>query len=194
MNPGGAARRVATPALLTATLLSAPALLALHFKDGPPARVTGGFGEESCVSCHFGSPVNASPGDLELTGFPERYLPGATYELELTLTRPPELAAAGFQLAIRHSDGGKQAGTIEVPPGQQARISLLDDRGIRFAHHRLVQAATQENPATVTWELSWTAPTGDGRIVAHASAVAADGDDSQLGDLVYTVEAVAVPD
>jgi hypothetical protein len=43
---------------------------------------------------------------------------------------------------------------------------------------------------TGRWALLWTAPDTGDRVVLHASAVAGDGDDSQLGDHVYTVELV----
>jgi hypothetical protein len=175
----------AAPLIALTALLPAPALFALHFADGPPARVSGGFGEDSCAACHFDRAVNDASGRLTLAGFPERYEPGATYELELTLSREPAFAAAGFQLAVRLADGLTQAGTIEVPAAEQLRIGLQDQRGVRFAHHRL---ATTAQPATNTarWKLSWTAPAAVGTVWIHAAAVAADGDESQLGDRVYT--------
>jgi hypothetical protein len=176
-------------AVLVATLLSAPALLALHFRDGPPAQVTGGFGGDSCIACHSGNALNDDVGRLMLEGFPERYTPGTTYDLELTLSRTPAIAAAGFQLAVRLADS-RQAGTIRVPANDQARVALLDERGVQYAHHKLVEPAP---PAaeTVRWKLSWTAPEAIGEIFVHAASVAGDGDESQTGDYVYTLEATA---
>jgi hypothetical protein len=43
----------------------------------------------------------------------------------------------------------------------------------------------------VRWKLSWTAPETAGTRVAHAAAVAGDGDESQTGDHVYTLERTA---
>jgi hypothetical protein len=43
----------------------------------------------------------------------------------------------------------------------------------------------------VRWKLSWTAPETAGKIFAHAAAVAGDGDESQSGDHVYTLEKTA---
>lgn len=182
--------RTAPLVVLATALLPAPALLALHFRDGPPARVTGGFGEDSCVACHFGNDVNDPAGRLTLTGLPERYVPGTTYTLELKLTRQPKITAAGFELAVRVAAGATQAGTIQVPAEDEARIGLLDERGIRFAHHRLAETAAPDTD-TASWKLSWTAPESAGKVVVHAAAVAGDGDESQLGDHVYTLEAVA---
>lgn len=117
------ARHHAAPLVVFVTaLLPAPALVALHFRDGPPARVTGGFGEDSCVACQFGNEVNDPAGRLTLAGFPERYVPGVTYDLELTLMRKPTIAAAGFQLAVRQVHNRAQAGTIKASTEGEARI------------------------------------------------------------------------
>ncbi len=179
-------RRVAPVAMLVTALLPAPALLALHFRDGPPAQVTGGFGGDSCIACHSGNAPNDDVGRLTLAGFPERYTPGTTYDLELTLSRTPAIPAAGFQLAVRRADS-TQAGTIKVPTEEQARIALMDERGVQYAHHQLAEPAAP--PAeTVSWKLSWTAPEEAGEILVHAAAVAGNGDESQTGDYVYTLE------
>lgn len=48
-------------------------------------------------------------------------------------------------------------------------------------------------PHSGRWTVRWTAPDSGRDLVVNVSAVAADGDDSQLGDHVYTLEAVAEP-
>lgn len=175
--------------IFVTALLAAPALLALHFRDGPPAQVTGGFGGDSCIACHSGNALNDDVGRLTLEGFPERYTPGATYDLVLTLTRTPAITAAGFQLAVRRADS-TQAGTIQVPAEDPVRIALLDERGVQYAHHQLTRPAAP--PAeTVRWKLSWTAPEEAEEVLVHAAAVAGNGDGSQTGDHVYTLEQTA---
>jgi hypothetical protein len=187
--PGTTRRRAAPVALLVAALLPAPALLALHFRDGPPAQVTGGFGGDSCLACHSGNLPDDGDGQLTLQGFPDRYTPGTTYDLELTLSRPPAIATAGFQLAVRLADS-TQAGTIQVPAEDRTRVALLDERGVQYAHHQLAEPAAPASE-TVRWKLSWTAPETAGTIFAHAAAVAGDGNESQTGDHVYTLERTA---
>lgn len=182
-------RRAVPAAVLVAALLPAPALLALHFRDRPPAQVTGGFGGDSCIACHSDNALNDGVGRLMLEGFPERYTPGTTYDLELTLSRPPAITAAGFQLAVRFADS-RQAGMIQVPAEDQARIALLDERGVQYAHHQLAEPAAPASE-TVRWRLSWTAPEAAGQVFVHAAAVAGDGDESQTGDYVYTLEKTA---
>lgn len=186
---GGVHLRYLGLLVLAPAVLPAPAVLALHFRDGPPARVTGGFDEDSCVACHAGQPVNDGEGRLTLTGFPEQFTPGETYEIELVLSRP-RLQSAGFQLAVRHADDRSQAGQIRVPADDESRIGVLDERGVQFAHHLLPELVPG---GEARWKLSWIAPDEAGRVLLHAAAVAADGDESELGDRVYTLESAAEP-
>jgi hypothetical protein len=188
-RPRALARRV--PATLAATLTGlAVTGPAAAFLDGPPARVTGGFGEDSCESCHFGNPENDATGRLRLHGLPETYEAGRTYELRIELARAG-MQAAGFQLAIRDADGQAQAGTLEAPDGDGAAVQLIESRGIRFVQHDRDGAQPKSDDVAV-WTVRWTAPAG-GRVLAHASAVAGDGDSSQAGDFVFTIEVESVP-
>jgi hypothetical protein len=156
------------------------------FKDGPPARVTGGFGEDSCFACHFDGTENDGRGTFSVAGLPAGFVPSETYPLVLTLSRPG-MAVAGFQLAVRHAGDGSAAGTLAVPPEEDGRVGLLHERHVPFAHHHSggIDLAA---PGTGRWMVFWTAPASGGRVLVHAAAVAGDGDDSQMGDHVYTVE------
>ncbi len=170
-------------------------VLVTSFQDQPPARVTGGFGEDSCFACHFGSEENHGDGKLILSGFPERYSPGETYELKVILEHR-NAALGGFQLALRHAgDSTKQAGQIEIHPDEQSRAGLLEERGIFFVHHRLAGTQINEGQGIIDWRVLWTAPSYTlDSVVAHISAIAADGDRSQLGDHVYNLELVSEPE
>jgi hypothetical protein len=164
--------------------LAAPAVLA--FRDGPPVRVTGGFGEDNCSVCHAGQPLDEPAGRLTLGGLPARITPGKTYALTLELARPG-LKAAGFQLAIRDVDDGTQAGRLEAADSNRDRIAVFDSRGIQFAQH-IAPGILQGSEAAVHWLLTWTAPAEPGPVAVHAAVVAGDGDNSELGDHVYTLE------
>ncbi len=157
----------------------------IAFRDGPPARVTGGFGEDSCGACHWNGAEDDGPGTLELHGFPEAYEPGARYPLEITLT-DPDLVVACFQLAVRHPADESQVGTLEVPDTEEERVGILVDREVEFAQHRLGGIEPTEE-TTTRWSVEWVAPDEAGvPVVLHLAALAADGDQSQIGDRVYT--------
>jgi hypothetical protein len=167
--------------------------LHLPFRDGPPARVTGGFGEDSCYACHWDGTENDEVGSLRVSGFPERFEPGASYPLELVLARPG-MAVAGFQLAVRHAEDTTQAGRLEVPESEKGRVGILTEREVQFAHH-LLPGIEPASADTARWSVMWTAPEGsEARVLLHVSAVAGDDDESQMGDAVYTLELASRPD
>ena len=93
------------------------------YADGAPPGFTGGFGESSCDACHFEAALNTKPGQLSLTGVPERFVAGERYPLTITLSRPG-MAMGGFQLSARMENGGAQAGTLAPGPGEEKRIKI----------------------------------------------------------------------
>jgi hypothetical protein len=165
-----------------------PATLA-HFPDGPPARVTGGFGEDTCGACHFDFGYAPAQGRAEVAGFPGCYSPGAAYDLEVVL-EDPGMAVAGFQLAVRFEADGTQAGILAAAPEHATAVAVVVDRDVAFAQHTLDGSALPA-PGAAHWRIRWTAPPGADRVLLHAAMVAGDGDRSQDGDVVYTVERMA---
>jgi hypothetical protein len=153
-------------------------------RDRPPPGFTGGFGEPTCQLCHSETRINEGSGRLSLAGVPEFYERNRTYALTVTVVHPG-LAAAGFQLAVRHSDSGAQAGSLVAAPAEQARVEVTLANGIAYAHHAR-PGTTPAAPDTARWRLVWTAPASAGEVSIHAVANAANGDDSPLGDYVYT--------
>lgn len=160
-------------------------------RDRPPTAVTGGFGEPTCQMCHFEAELDTGEGDLTLDGVPEEYAPGETYTLTLTLVHPT-VSAAGFEIAARFEKAAAQAGTFAPEPDQQDRIEVTTEADIQYAHH--VRAGTLPvSPDTARWRLLWTAPPDAGTILFHAVGNAANGDDSPLGDYVYSASASSRP-
>ena len=152
----------------------------------PPLAHTGGFGEPTCVECHFDNPPRRGEG-LSLGGLPERYAPGSLYRLEVTIA-DTAARAGGFQLAVRAAappNAGAQAGTLCAASG---RVAITEDTtGVQYASH--AGAATADS---LRWELMWRAPAEDvGPVVFHVAANAANDDDSPLGDQIF-VEAVEI--
>lgn len=163
---------------------------AFLYRDGPPPGFSGGFGEDHCQACHFGDTLNAKPGSLTISA-PRHYSPGATYTLTVTLTRPG-MVIGGFQLTARFEEGGAQAGTMAATHGDRDRIKVTTDRGVQYAYHqRPGTALTGRN--MVRWTLRWTAPAGGGSVRFSAAANAANEDDSQFGDYVYTASVRSAP-
>jgi len=152
--------------------------------SGPPPARTGGFGEMTCHECHWENPANEPPGKLVLTGIPERYTPGASYVITVSVSRP-DTKRAGFELSAR-TDGSADAGSAAgVLRAANPLTRVGDAKGISYV------SQTDEGSKAVTgnagtWTIEWTAPAAGGAVVFHAAANAANGDASPLGDYVYT--------
>jgi hypothetical protein len=164
------------------------AIAARPFLNGPPPGTTGGFGEPTCAQCHFDVEHPDPQGLLEVEGFPQSWQPDKRYIVTLRLRRPG-MGRVGFELAIRFANG-KQAGTLTPTDDRTATETA---NGITYAYQT---AAGAELPRANrdTWHLEWLAPSAPTQtIMLHAVGNAADGDDSQFGDHIYTVSATSEP-
>lgn len=143
--------------------------------DGAPPAHTGGFGEPSCHACHFDAPVTDE--GVRIEGLPGRFTPGERYELELVLEHAT-LRTAGFQLAVRDTDG-RQAGSLEPVDGATTRV---EQDGIGYLN--------QTRAGDGRWRFTWTAPAGTHAVVFHVAANAANDDRSEFGDRIVIHEAL----
>lgn len=156
------------------------------FPDGPPARVTGGFGEDTCAACHFTFDDAPPAGRLEVAGLPDCYRGGDGYDLVVTL-EDSDMAVAGFQLAVRVRADATQAGELTAGANDGQRVTVQVDRGVAFAQHTL-NGSTPTAPGEARWRVRWTAPSEGRPVVLHATALAGDGDHSQEGDRTYSAK------
>lgn len=143
---------------------------------------TGGFGEESCHSCHFDHPLNDGEAALRLRGLPENYQPGQSYPVTVSLRREG-LARGGFQLSARRPDS-TQAGrfTLDSP-----RLQFTKDlENVRYVQHT-EEGTRPGEEGTIRWKLEWTAPDAESTVIFHLAANAGNGDESSFGDHIYTL-------
>lgn len=166
---------------------------AARYPESPPAAHTGGFGEPTCQRCHFDQPLNAPEGALTLEGVPDVYTAGERYRLRVRLVKP-DLQKAGFQVAVRFSEGpagGKQAGVLTAI-GSRAEVVVFDSTAVQYIQHT-EEGTTPTAEGTASWDIAWTAPdTVEAPITVHLVANAANDDASEFGDYIYAVEEVSV--
>ncbi|MFW6192946.1 MAG: choice-of-anchor V domain-containing protein [Gemmatimonadota bacterium] len=179
------------------------------YLTGPPPGHTGGFGEPDCTACHFDAPVNPEGGELRVEGLPDRYAPGASYRLRVTL-EVRGLGRAGFQLAARFGEGnrrGASAGTLTAKDSTVQVVRAEGDGGngaeevgdapdVHYAQH--TRAGTGQtartSPARYAWTVRWKAPEEpEGPVLFHAAANAANDDASEFGDRIFTLETAVDP-
>jgi hypothetical protein len=171
-------------------LAAVPLLLAweARYADGPPPGFTGDFGEPTCGTCHMDAPVVPDAPGLSLRGVPERFEPGRTYAVTVALHREG-MGAGGFQLSAR-SARGKQAGEWRALD-ERARVVRDSATGVSYVVHTMPGTALV-SPDSARWTLEWTAPAERGdSVVFSAIGNAANGDDSNFGDYIFTRRAVS---
>ena len=154
----------------------------ISFKSRPPVAHTGGFGEPTCRECHFDGPA-PPPNALSLGGVPERYQPGTTYRLEVSIL-DTTARVGGFELAARIAAGARAGEQAGILCALGARVAVIADTvtGVQYASHSGAAPAD-----SLRWELDWRAPAEDvGTVVFHVAANSANDDDSMLGDVIIT--------
>lgn len=149
---------------------------------GPPAGHTGGFGEPTCQACHAEYALNEPGGSLAVEGLPGAWEPGRSYALTVVL-HSTEMAAAGFQMAVRFEDGTPAGRLVPIGP----RTAVVDSTGVPYAQHAPF-GTVPDTPETARWTVEWIAPGRGGPVRVHAAANSANGDNSPFGDLIYAVE------
>ncbi|HLT46723.1 MAG TPA: choice-of-anchor V domain-containing protein [Rubricoccaceae bacterium] len=162
------------------------AMTPTSYPDRPAPGHTGGFGEPTCLACHFDGDLGPPGGVLEVEGWPGVPEPGAAYELAVRLARE-DMAMAGFQLAVRTAEGA-QAGTLAAADGRSA---VTEFEGVAYLHHTL-EGTALTGPGEAVWRFTWTAPDAPAPVRLHVAANAANGDASPLGDAIYA-DSLVVP-
>jgi hypothetical protein len=173
---------------LAAAPLAAAGLFSMY-PDAPPPATTGGFGEPTCVSCHFATTPDTI-GSLALRGLPDVFEPGRPYELFVELARE-DMSAAGFELSARFASGpsrGRQAGSFRILGDE---VAVTAQAGIDYVHQTQAGAAPA-NPGLARWRIEWTAPdAAPDPVRFNVAANAGNGDESPLGDRIFVLEETA---
>ena len=160
--------------------------------EGPPPGHTGGFGEPTCATCHFGAPLNAPGATLEVVGLDEGYRPGQRHPVTVRF-ESFDMLAAGFQGSFRFEDGSRRgAGAGEVRPLDD-RVTVVhgEEGGPEYVQHTRAGSAPADGVAE--WTFEWRAPDAEAPVVLHLAANSGGGDDSPLDDLVYTLSITLNP-
>jgi len=164
------------------------------YAEGPPPAHTGGFAEATCRECHQSEPLNVPGGALTIDSLPdEGYVPGRVYRLQLILTKPG-MGRAGFQLSVRADERtgqNRQAGTL-APLDERTAFATKTFGPIQYLQHSRKGTALTA-PDTARWWLQWRAPNSRGPVVFHVAGNAANDDNSELGDFIYTAAFHVIP-
>lgn len=174
--------------LLVVAVALFPVLL-LAFSSGPPAGVTGSFGEPNCTDCHDGNVINAPGGSFSISGVPANYTPGGpAIPITVTISKTGQ-GRWGFELAVRARANGAQAGILA---GVGGTTLIQQFSGVQYISHN--SSSTQSGAAQGTWSFNWTPPaTNVGEVAFSAAGNAANGSGTSSGDFIYVTEVSTQP-
>lgn len=147
---------------------------------------TGGFGEETCHSCHFDYDLNWEEGRLTVEGIPDKIKSGHEYEIEIMVERE-NLGKAGFQMSARYRDGS-QAGRFLIGENDRLMFTKQVPDSLQYVQHS-IKGIEPVNNGQNSWTVLWKAPENlADAVYFNLAANAANGDQSEFGDWVYNKE------
>jgi len=147
---------------------------------GAPAGVANdpASGSATCTNCHSGTATNATAAQASITSnIPAAgYTAGTTYTITATVNYTGR-STFGFEVSPQNTAGTK-LGTL-VNTGSQTKLVGSS----KYVTHTL---AGNSGSNAKSWTFNWTAPvTGSGAVTFYGAFMAANGNGSSSGDIVY---------
>jgi hypothetical protein len=175
------------------SMANTPKILSTDYDGYPdylPGAFTGGFGEETCHSCHFDYDLNDERGSLTVQGPDEKYTPGESYEFTV-IVESERIGNGGFQMTARFEDGS-QAGRFDWT-GDRLTFTPSVDENIQYLQHSEAGSnLTAERE--ISWSFEWIAPDNNpGPVIFNIAANAGNDDYSAFGDWIYVQEIIVKP-
>lgn len=165
---------------------SPPEANAVAYPEHLTGAFTGGFGEQTCRSCHFDYDLNPEEGSLSVSGIPSDLSGGEVLEIEIAVQRE-ELGRAGFQLSARYADGS-QAGKFAIDDDSSLMLSNTVPDSLQYIQHSNKGSEPRAENKT-SWTVTWKAPKSlTGPVIFNIAANAANGDQSEFGDFIFAEE------
>jgi len=160
------------------------------YPDHIPGPFTGGFGEETCHSCHFDYDINDERGSLTVEGLGETYEPGEKYELTISV-ESERLEVGGFQMTARF-ENGSQAGKFTWSGDHLTLTPGIND-DIQYLQHS-ASGTRPTSDRSVSWVFTWDAAIQDpSTVIFNIAANAGNDDFSAFGDWIYVQEITVKP-
>ena len=192
------------PLAITLSVISAFPLLLSAYSSGADPRLTGAPGDTqaACTACHNGTALNGGGGSVKII-LPggASYTPGTTQRIKVQVSDSAQ-RRWGFELTARPvsnlSDG--QAGDL-ASTDSNTRVMCSNGRSKPCTDSNLVQFITHTQQGTQlgttgsgTFEFDWTAPATDvGNVTLYAAGNAANGNNADTGDHIYTTNVTLSP-
>ena len=163
--------------------------------DNGKAGKTGSPGETNCSNCHSSYAVNSGGGSISIASSDMtnwEYVPGQTYHLSVTVSRPGN-SLFGFGFEALRAGSNISAGSFVITHPSSTTIKNATVAGLSRPNvvHTLNGGLSSD---TKVFQFDWTAPTTNvGNIIFYAAGNACNNNANELGDYVYTTSQVLSP-
>ncbi|MBM3788628.1 MAG: hypothetical protein FJW30_30195 [Acidobacteria bacterium] len=150
----------------------------------------------ACAQCHGAANLNSDPsGRFQIFVDTMTYTPGVKKKIRLKIEHP-EMQKWGFQLTSRESGNTMRgAGSFTVDANTTLRCGgtpaltvppCAGEPEPQFISHN-TESSRNGTRGGVEWEVEWTPPANEiGEITLYAAGIAANGNNNNQGDRVYT--------
>lgn len=166
-------------------------VLLLANDDGALPGLMAAPGEGNCTSCHTGTALNGGGGAVKimLPNGSTNYMPGVTQRVQVEVSDPTQ-RRWGFELSARVGSSTVQAGTLA---SADRNTQLESSGGVQYVTHTRTGTRNGTNGG-VTFEFDWTPPSTDvGTVTLYAAGNAANGNNQDTGDHIYTTSLALSP-
>ena len=134
---------------------------------------------QTCASCHGGSPVTVAANAITSTIPATGYVPGQTYTITVTANHPT-FNRFGFMITAEANSNNAKAGTWIITNSSQTQISPTN-----YVAH--TSGGTMGSNNSKTWSMNWTAPAaGTGAVTFYAAINRTNNNSATSGDQVAT--------
>lgn len=147
---------------------------------------TGSPGEVTCLNgCHSSYALNSGGGSVALTSdmVNDEFVPGTTYNMHLTVTHA---GVSLFGLGLEAlTTTNANAGTLTAGTGTTIKTATISGVSRRSITHTF--GGGSGTVGSHTFNFTWKAPAaGGGNVTFYYAGVAANGNNSNNSDYVYT--------
>ena len=191
--------------LITIAALAGAAVLPIVLYGdvtGADPKLTGAPGDQTCTACHNGTGVNGGGGSVKIV-MPNgnTYTPGVKQHITVQVSDPAQ-RRWGFELSARiaSNPSSGQAGDL-ASTDSNTQVKCSNGRAKPCSTSSPLQFITHTQSGTrlgttggVSFEFDWTPPATDvGNITLYAAGNAANGNNQESGDHIYTTSVPLTP-
>ncbi len=158
---------------------------------GAPPMASGVPGQRSCMSskCHGQYELNSGKAVIEISGLPEKYKTGESYEITLSMKEKGK-KVFGFEVSVANADIAP-VGELQVADAKHTQLiestRYAAYSNLQFLTHTAKGIRGPKKGFSQEWKFSWQAPDSlAGAANFYFAFNAGNGNKKKTGDRIYT--------